>query len=312
MWTRAELKTRAKAILRVSYWRALLVSIIIVVAGGSFMSNSGNNGRNSSGKTYNTNAYSQKVQRQAQRAQDRVERQVQKALRRIESQTGLDVDSITIHFDEIDASVPENNFVRSNTFPGFLRFPFLFLAGILSLFVGLTIILFRVLIGYNLEVGGRRYFLRAAQGDERLSNTFNNIKSATYVNIISAMFLRSLYTFLWSLLFVIPGIVKGYAYRMVPYILAENPGMAPSEAIAESVRLTNGQKMNMFVLDLSFIGWYILGSMVFGIGRVFVHPYVESTYAQLYLTLTGRSGVYTTYATPDAPQDDYIDARQSN
>ena len=99
------------------------------------------------------------------------------------------------------------------------------------------------------------------------------------------MFLRTLYLFLWSLLFVIPGIVMGYAYQMVPYILAENPGMESKEALARSRAMTEGHKWNMFVLDLSFLGWAFLGLLTFGIGILFLMPYVLSTRAELYLRL---------------------------
>ena len=71
-------------------------------------------------------------------------------------------------------------------------------------------------------------------------------------------FLVGLYTFLWSLLFFIPGIVKAYSYSMALYVLAENPGKSARECIKESMEMTNGHKMELFVLDLSFIGWIIL------------------------------------------------------
>ena len=64
-----------------------------------------------------------------------------------------------------------------------------------------------------------------------------------------------LYTFLWSLLLLIPGIVKAYEYRMVPYLLADYPELSTEEAFRISREMMNGEKMNTFILDLSFIGW---------------------------------------------------------
>ena len=72
---------------------------------------------------------------------------------------------------------------------------------------------------------------------------------------------------------------------MVPYILVENPNIEPSKAIRQSIQMTDGHKMNMFILDLSFLGWYILGTLMLGIGVLFVNPYYEATYAQLYVSL---------------------------
>lgn len=103
---------------------------------------------------------------------------------------------------------------------------------------------------------------------------------------MKVMFCRDLFTFLWSLLFVIPGIVKSYEYKMVPYLLAEYPGMDRNEAFARSREMMYGQKWNTFVLDLSFIPWNILSSITFGlVGLFYVFPYQDATYAELYDTL---------------------------
>jgi len=72
---------------------------------------------------------------------------------------------------------------------------------------------------------------------------------------------------------------------MVPYILAENPNIDYKRAIELSNQMTKGQKFDIFVLDLSFIGWYILGALLVGLGVYFVFPYVNSTNAELYLVL---------------------------
>ena len=83
----------------------------------------------------------------------------------------------------------------------------------------------------------------------------DGFRSGHYGNIVLTMFLRDLYIVLWTLLFIVPGIVKSYEYMMVPYILAENPGMDQKEVFQISREMMNGQKWNAFVLDLSFIGW---------------------------------------------------------
>ena len=95
-------------------------------------------------------------------------------------------------------------------------------------------------------------------------------------------FLVGLFTFLWSLLFVIPGIVKGYSYSMSTYVLAENKGKPALECIKESKAMTEGHKMDLFVLDLSFIGWYLLCGITFGIAGIWVIPYISATYANVY------------------------------
>ena len=101
------------------------------------------------------------------------------------------------------------------------------------------------------------------------------------------MFFRDLYVVLWSLLFIIPGIYKSYQYRMVSYILAENPDMPYKEVLQRSKDMMNGQKWKTFVLDWSFILWHMLGGITCGLAEVFyVAPYVNLTNAALYRQLT--------------------------
>ena len=104
-------------------------------------------------------------------------------------------------------------------------------------------------------------------------------------------FLTGLFTFLWSLLFVIPGIVKSYSYSMSMYILAENKGKAALECIAESKAMTQGHKMELFVLGLSFIGWVLLSVITFGIALIWVLPYMNATTANAYKLLKGEGNV---------------------
>lgn len=98
-------------------------------------------------------------------------------------------------------------------------------------------------------------------------------------------FLVGLFTFLWSLLFVIPGIIKSFSYSMSTYILAENKGKPALECINESKAMTNGHKMDLFVLVLSFIGWVFLCAITLGIASIWVIPYMQATYANAYNSL---------------------------
>ena len=95
-------------------------------------------------------------------------------------------------------------------------------------------------------------------------------------------FLRGLYVFLWSLLFVIPGIIKLFSYAMTPFIMADNPNMTAKEAITASKQLMRGHKWELFCLSFSFIGWELLAILTLGIGEIFLAPYVEAAYAAFY------------------------------
>ena len=96
------------------------------------------------------------------------------------------------------------------------------------------------------------------------------------------MFLTGLFTFLWSLLLVIPGIIKGYAYSMAMYILAENPEIGAREALRRSQEMMDGHKLELFCLHLSFIGWHLLAIITFGIAYVWVMPYINATVTNFY------------------------------
>lgn len=100
-------------------------------------------------------------------------------------------------------------------------------------------------------------------------------------------FLRGLFTFLWSLLFVIPGIIASYRYAMSAYILSEHPEMTASEAIAASKQMMIGNKWRLFCLEFSFIGWDILCLFTLGIGFLVLSPYKEAAYAAFYREISG-------------------------
>jgi len=156
---------------------------------------------------------------------------------------------------------------------------------VVFLVIFVLILLVDVFIINPLEVGCRRFFIRNLNEPAQIGNIgygFDN----NYRNVAKTMFFRDLFTVLWSLLFIIPGIVKAYEYMMIPYLLADNPQMTKEQAFAESKRMMQGQKWKAFVLDLSFIGWYILSGLTLGIFAIFyVSPYVNATHAALYEAL---------------------------
>ena len=98
-------------------------------------------------------------------------------------------------------------------------------------------------------------------------------------------FLTSILTALWTLLFIIPGIIKSIEYSMAMYILAENPGKSARECIEESKAMTYGHRMELFMLSLSFIGWALLCGITFGIAGIWVIPYMNATFTNAYNSL---------------------------
>lgn len=106
-----------------------------------------------------------------------------------------------------------------------------------------------------------------------------------YWRCVGLAFLRSLYSFLWSLLFVIPGIIKWISYSQAMYLLSEHPHLEPNEALAESAKMMEGHKWKYFVMQLSFFGWILLSCLTCGILLVYVIPYMQETTAVFYRSL---------------------------
>ena len=112
-----------------------------------------------------------------------------------------------------------------------------------------------------------------------------------YARTVGAVLLVFVYTLLWTLLLVIPGIIKAYSYSMTFYILRENPEMTAGDAITASQKMMDGHKMDLFLLSLSFIGWAILASITFGIGYLWLIPYIYTAYEAFYETLKKETSV---------------------
>lgn len=159
------------------------------------------------------------------------------------------------------------------------------------LVVPITIVLI-FLVETVVEVGVAGYFIRSMQGkqDMGFGGLFVHFKDGNHMNVVKVQFLRNLFIALWSFLFAIPGYIKHYQYRMVPYLLAEYPDRDYRDILGMSRDMMRGHKLKAFVLDLSFIGWRILGFCLCCTGHLLVEPYYQATYAQLYLTLKGEGG----------------------
>lgn len=119
-------------------------------------------------------------------------------------------------------------------------------------------------------------------GDNRLTNNSFSLGFGNWLHVVWGMILSTIYIFLWTLLLIIPGIIKSYSYALTPYILVEHPEMSANEAIEESMRLMDGHKFDLFYLQLSFIGWAILSILSLGLGFIWLIPYQMTAQAAFY------------------------------
>ena len=253
MWSREGIKNYAKDFLREHYWKAFLVCLIASIFTGN---NGGNSNRNRQSR--NTNFYN--------------ENQI---VRQIEEMEGK-------------VFTGSNNFVVNNASRIWRKSPIRYIMRSTSAILILIFSILLVTVGYALQVGRSRFFLKGFNGYVEIGNLLSTFNSGEYWTIVKTMFLRNIYQILWTFLLIIPGIIKSYEYSMVPYILSEEPNLSPNEAITRSRQITDGHKLDMLILDISFWGWYILGSLFFGLGVFFVNPYKEATYGKLYNIISGN------------------------
>lgn len=145
-------------------------------------------------------------------------------------------------------------------------------------FVGSIIVYGLLMCGMSAYFIGR---VRGTVGSKDFGVTIDALKADIVGNIITGV-LYTVFISLWSMLFVIPGIIKSFSYSMTFYVKNDNPGMSANDAITESRRLMDGYKMKYFMLQLSFIGWLIVGSFCLGVGTLWVAAYMESARAVFY------------------------------
>lgn len=140
-----------------------------------------------------------------------------------------------------------------------------------------------------LSFGFMLCFLRLVRGEdssEMVGDQFSVFNK--YGRYLGGSLLMTLYIILWCLLFIIPGIVKSYAYAMTPYVMNDRPDLDADDCIHESRMMMKGYKWKLFCLDLSFIGWAILCLFTLGIGFLWLQPYIEASHAKFYEELKAR------------------------
>ena len=262
MWTRKSVKQKGKKAFFGSFWKCVLVAIILCIAVGTA----------STGASYVYSIPSSFSNMVGSRSSDE-DRSNNSSI----TYTDDDGTSHKVTFD-VDLTDPASIDQEDvNILIG------LFAVGAVIYVVIMAFALaFKYFLMIPFDYGCRKFFRKNLDEPAKLSNIVY-VFDSHYKNIVKTAFLTDLFIWLWSLLFIVPGIIKAYSYRLVPYIMSENPDINFRDAQAESARLMKGNKWKSFVLDLSFIGWDILTLMTWGFLEIFfVGPYKASTDAALY------------------------------
>ena len=133
-----------------------------------------------------------------------------------------------------------------------------------------------------LAIGWSWLALNVSRGNGAALSTLFKPFQKRYVKHVITSFVMGVFLVLWTLLLIVPGIIKGFSYSLTPYILRDQPELSALESITESRRLMDGHKMEAFMLFLSFFGWFLVGILTLGIGFFFIGPYFSTTYATFY------------------------------
>ena len=289
MWKRKELKEKAKQVVKINYWTAIIVCFLLALFTGEF----GTSiiliwqGEDSIDPNY--------VLKQEEIIADN--QQAEEKLNEVEEQEQK-INEKRSEFNNFQLGIIEiikmnvNNLIKSE------KYVFRFWdaiesfeiketgLGIALIIIAIIAVIYIILIAEALRVAGRKYFLEARNIENTKIAVMGEIfKKENWKNVAITMLLKNIYNLLWYLT-IIGGFIKSYEYRMIPYILADNPKIDRKEAFKLSKKMMKGNKWKTFVLDLSFILWNILSLITFGILNIlYVNPYKAATVTELYITL---------------------------
>lgn len=283
MWKRKDLKDRAKKVVRKNYWTAIVVCFLIALLTGEFGTSIVGiwNSEDSMDPNYIINHEVDKT--------DLPENETQTFLSKENRQETLNEMQIKV-LEAIEANL--NSVTKSQKYifkiwDAVTSFQIdQIQLGILLCIGAILAYAFTVFIADPLIVGGKKYFLEARKGSNtKIGVIVEVFKKEHWLNVAIIMFLRNLYNALWYLT-IIGGVIKTYEYRMIPYILAENPQIKRKEAFKLSKQMMKGNKWKTFILDMSFLGWNFLSVLTFGLLSIlYVNPYNAATIAELYIVL---------------------------
>lgn len=288
MWKRKELKEKAKKVVHKNYWTAIVVCFLIALFTGEF-------GTSIIGvwQTEDSMDPNYLVNKMEEREEEIPEEKIDEFFTKRNVKEALNETQIKV-WEALDANLNSATKSQKYIFKVIDAVTSFYLEqtklGILLIIGAILSFAFTILIADPLIVGGKNYFLKAREGVNPKVGVMGEVfQKEHWLNVAMIMFLRNIYNALWYLT-IIGGFIKTYEYRMIPYILAENPTVERKEAFQLSKQMMKGNKWKTFILDLSFFGWNFLSVMTFGLLSIlYVNPYNATTMAELYITLKNEN-----------------------
>ena len=289
MWKRKDLKSKAKKVVTRNYWTAIIVCFLLALFTGEFGTSiiliwQGEDtvDPNYIIKQENIIEYNKKAEEELQEIKEG-EKQIQD---KKDTLNAFQLGIIKVIKDNINNIVKSEKYVF-RIWDAIKSFEIKEVGlGILLIIIAIIAIAYIILIAEVLRVSGRKYFIEARKNEntkaEVMKETF---KKGNWKNVAYIMLMKDIYNILWYLT-IIGGFIKSYEYRMIPYILADNPKIKRKDAFKISKEMMRGNKWKTFVLDVSFILWNLLSFITFGIANIlYVNPYKAATVTELYETL---------------------------
>ena len=290
MQKRKELKRKAKEVIKKNYWTAIVVCFLLALITGEF----GNSitGIWQSEDTMNPNyvLLNEEILKNTNLDLEIFKEQ--------KNEIKFDIDSIKEELtntekqivNTIDATLNSSTKTHKYMFKIWDATRYFMLNlnkdGVILCIVAILSVLFVILLAEPLRVGGKRYFIKARKDPEtKASEMIKIFNKKDYKNIVTIMFLKNMYNILWCIT-IIGGFIKYYEYRMIPYILAENPNISRKKAFKLSKQMMRHNKWKVFVLDISFFLWHLLSAVTLGILSIlYLNPYIAATLAEVYTDL---------------------------
>lgn len=289
MWKRKELKIKAKQVVKKNYWTAVVVCFLIALLTGEFGTSIIGIWQAEDSMDPNYVIHNKNIIIQDQIKEEKIQEVKEKKPNTDKIKLNLNTTELKM-WDMIAANL--NNITKSHKYifkiwDAVESFNMNQITlGIEFLLIALIAIIFTVVIADPLIVAGKRYFLKAREKNSTKMGIMGEIfKKGNWINVGIIMFFKNIYTLLWYLT-IIGGMIKTYEYRMIPYILAENPKTKKKEAFYLSKKMMKGNKWKTFVLDLSFVGWNFISIFTFGLLNIlYINPYKVATTVELYIIL---------------------------
>ncbi len=292
MWKRKDLKSKAKIVVKKNYWTAIVVCFLLALFTSEFGTSIVGIWQGEDTIDPNYVMRQENIVENNNMAEEKLDKMEEQEAKIEEKKSLLgEVELRVLRLIELNV----NNLIKSEKYI-FRVWDAIELFGIRETGLGVGVILiaiialiYIIMLAEPFRVAGKKYFLKAREEENTKMGVMKEIfKKGNWKNVTKVMLIKNIYNILWFLT-IIGGIIKAYEYRMIPYILADNPKIGRKEAFKLSKEMMRHNKWKTFILDITFLLWKILSLITFGfLNILYVNPYQAATMVELYEKLKDK------------------------